>query len=252
MSPAVSLQLFCLPYSGPAPRCSAAGSPACRAGSACCPWNCRGAAFASARPCIPMPPAWSRNWPASCKAPSTALLPTPSSATAWAGCWPSNWPMPCVGAASKGRWRYSSGVSPPAENDVSGYRRAKADAELVAALRDYRGTPEAVLNDPSLMQMLLPVVRADFLVTGSYRYQAHGPLDAALHLFGGREDSLRSAELLGWLHEAGATSPSTCSTGSTFHPRTAGAVAAPAASLRRPASAALAQGQGPGSMRAAS
>ncbi|HEC0581808.1 TPA: pyoverdine biosynthesis thioesterase PvdG, partial [Pseudomonas aeruginosa] len=27
--------------------------------------------------------------------------------------------------------------------------------------------------------------------------------DAALHLFGGREDSLRSAELLGWLHEAG-------------------------------------------------
>lgn len=73
----------------------------------------------------------------------------------------------------------------------------------VAALRDYRGTPEAVLNDPSLMQMLLPVVRADFLVTGSYRYQAHGPLEAALHLFGGREDSLRSAELLGWLHEAG-------------------------------------------------
>ena len=111
---------------------------------------------------------------------------------------------------------FLSGVSPPAENDVSGYRRAKADAELVAALRDYRGTPEAVLNDPSLMQMLLPVVRADFLVTGSYRYQAHGPLDAALHLFGGREDSLRSAELLGWLHEAGATSPSTCSTGSTF------------------------------------
>ncbi|RRY25134.1 pyoverdine biosynthesis thioesterase PvdG [Pseudomonas aeruginosa] len=98
---------------------------------------------------------------------------------------------------------FLSGVSPPAENDVSGYRRAKADAELVAALRDYRGTPEAVLNDPSLMQMLLPVVRADFLVTGSYRYQAHGPLDAALHLFGGREDSLRSAELLGWLHEAG-------------------------------------------------
>ena len=68
------LQLFCLPYSGPAPRCSAAGSPACRAGSACYPWNCRGAAFASARPCIPMPPAWSRNWPASCKAPSIALL----------------------------------------------------------------------------------------------------------------------------------------------------------------------------------
>ncbi len=98
---------------------------------------------------------------------------------------------------------FLSGVSPPAENDVSGYRRAKADAELVAALRDYRGTPEVVLNDPSLMQMLLPVVRADFLVTGSYRYQAHGPLEAALHLFGGREDSLRSAELLGWLHEAG-------------------------------------------------
>ncbi|HBP5362915.1 MULTISPECIES: thioesterase II family protein [Pseudomonas aeruginosa group] len=98
---------------------------------------------------------------------------------------------------------FLSGVSAPAENDLSAYRRAREDAELVAALRDYRGTPEAVFNDPSLMQMLLPVVRADFLVTGSYRYQLRAPLAAALHVFGGREDRLRSAELLGWLREAG-------------------------------------------------
>lgn len=183
-----------------------------------------------------MPPAWSRNWPAS-------LHGTLDSASPYAFFGHSLGGLLAFELAHAMRRRglegplalFLSGVSPPAENDVSGYRRAKADAELVAALRDYRGTPEAVLNDPSLMQMLLPVVRADFLVTGSYRYQAHGPLDAALHLFGGREDSLRSAELLGWLHEAGATSPSTCSTGSTFYPRTAGAVAAPAASLRRPA-----------------
>lgn len=147
---------------------------------------------------------------------------------------------------------FLSGVSPPAENDVSGYRRAKADAELVAALRDYRGTPEAVLNDPSLMQMLLPVVRADFLVTGSYRYQAHGPLDAALHLFGGREDSLRSAELLGWLHEAGGDFTLDLLDGQHFFIREQQGQLLRLLRHRRPASAALAQGQGPGSMRAAS
>ena len=73
----------------------------------------------------------------------------------------------------EGRWRYLSGYPRPPKNDVSGYRRAKADAELVAVAR-LPGYSEAVLNDPSLMQMLLPVVRADFLVTGSYRHRRMG------------------------------------------------------------------------------
>ena len=169
MSPAVSLQLFCLPYSGASARL-----------------------FRRWQPSLP---GWIR------------LLPLEflDSASPYAFFGHSLGGLLAFELAHAMRRRglegplalFLSGVSPPAENDVSGYRRAKADAELVAALRDYRGTPEAVLNDPSLMQMLLPVVRADFLVTGSYRYQAHGPLDAALHLFGGREDSLRSAESIG-------------------------------------------------------
>ena len=96
------------------------------------------------------------------------------------------------------------------------------------------------------MQMLLPVVRADFLVTGSYRYQAHGPLDAALHLFGGREDSLRSAELLGWLHEAGGDFTLDLLDGQHFFIREQQGQLLRLLRRRRPASAALAQGQGPG------
>ena len=187
MSPAVSLQLFCLPYSG--------------------------ASATLFRRWQPSLPGWIRLLPL--ELPGRGLrfgeaLHTDAAslvaqlAGELQGTLDSASPYAFFGHSLGGLLAlFLSGVSPPAENDVSGYRRAKADAELVAALRDYRGTPEAVLNDPSLMQMLLPVVRADFLVTGSYRYQAHGPLDAALHLFGGREDSLRSAELLGWLHEAG-------------------------------------------------
>ncbi len=196
MSPAVSLQLFCLPYSGASATLFRRWQPSLPGWIRLLPWNCRGAAFASARPL--------HTDAASLVAQLAGELHgTLDSASPYAFFGHSLGGLLAFELAHAMRRRglegplalFLSGVSPPAENDVSGYRRAKADAELVAALRDYRGTPEAVLNDPSLMQMLLPVVRADFLVTGSYRYQAHGPLDAALHLFGGREDSLRSAEV---------------------------------------------------------
>ncbi len=252
MSPAVSLQLFCLPYSGPAPRCSAAGSqPAGLDPLATLELPGRGLRFGEAL----------HTDAASLVAQLAGELQgTLDSASPYAFFGHSLGGLLAFELAHAMRRRglerplalFLSGVSPPAENDVSGYRRAKADAELVAALRDCRGTPEAVLNDPSLMQMLLPVVRADFLVTGSYRYQAHGPLDAALHLFGGREDSLRSAELLGWLHEAGGDFTLDLLDGQHFSSvNSRGSCCA--CCVATPASICCAgTGQGPGSMRAAS
>ncbi len=171
-----------------------------------------------ARPCIPMPPAWSRNWPASCTAPSIALLPTPLRPQPGRAAGLRTGPCQRRRGLEGPLALFLSGVSPPAEKRCQrlparqGRRRTGC---RVARLPGYSGgRPQRSVAD------------ADAAASGasglsrhrSYRYQAHGPLDAALHLFGGREDSLRSAELLGWLHEAGATSPSTCSTGSTFHP----------------------------------
>ncbi|MGA4816237.1 thioesterase domain-containing protein [Pseudomonas aeruginosa] len=146
---------------------------------------------------------------------------------------------------------FLSGVSPPAENDVSGYRRAKADAELVAALRDYRGTPEASLNDPSLMQ--------DAVASGASGLSRHRQLPLPGARAAGRGAAPRSADartacaaprLLGWLHEAGGDFTLDLLDGQHFSSREQqGQLLRLLRSLRRPASAALAQGQGPGSMR---
>lgn len=52
-----------------------------------------------------------------------------------------------------------------------GFAEPKSDAELIADLRDLQGTPEEVLGNRELMSLTLPILRADFLLCGSYRHQ---------------------------------------------------------------------------------
>lgn len=63
------------------------------------------------------------------------------------------------------------------------------DSELVEALRDFGGTPEAVLQHPELMELLLPTLRADFSVVETYVYSPHEPLACPISVFGGLQDS---------------------------------------------------------------
>jgi surfactin synthase thioesterase subunit len=46
------------------------------------------------------------------------------------------------------------------------------DATLVAALRDYGATPEVFLHRPELLEVFLPMIRADFAVAETYRHRA--------------------------------------------------------------------------------
>lgn len=63
------------------------------------------------------------------------------------------------------------------------------DAELVAELRRrYDGIPEAILADPELLALFLPILRADVAVMASYRYAPEPPLRAPIAAFGGRDD----------------------------------------------------------------
>lgn len=60
--------------------------------------------------------------------------------------------------------------------------------EFLDELRRYNGTPEAVLENTELMQLLLPTLRADFAAIETYAYTPLPPLDCPIAAFGGLQD----------------------------------------------------------------
>jgi len=84
---------------------------------------------------------------------------------------------------------------------------AMPDARFIEELRALGGTPERVLQDPDLMRMLLPVLRADFALCETYVYDGAGsPIDCPITAFGGCSDPEVGAEQLqGWRAETGGS-----------------------------------------------
>jgi medium-chain acyl-[acyl-carrier-protein] hydrolase len=66
-------------------------------------------------------------------------------------------------------------------------------------LQRLNGTPSSVLDNPELMQLLLPMLRADFAVLETYVYKHEQPLDNPITVFGGLQDPEVSHDnLLAW------------------------------------------------------
>jgi surfactin synthase thioesterase subunit len=91
-----------------------------------------------------------------------------------------------------------SGGAAPARRDYLRFRDPLDDEQLVAELRSLQGTPSAVLQHVELMRLTLPILRADFLLCGRYRYQPTAPLDCPLHVFAGVEDRATPEQLQAW------------------------------------------------------
>lgn len=73
------------------------------------------------------------------------------------------------------------------------------EPEFVAELRRLKGTPEGVLQQPELMQMLLPCLRADFEMGSTYEYVADEPLPYPISALGGLADpEISRADLEAW------------------------------------------------------
>ncbi|WP_258382359.1 thioesterase II family protein [Streptomyces sp. NTH33] len=82
---------------------------------------------------------------------------------------------------------------------------AAPQRELVDHLRELNGTPAAVLDSAAALSALLPMVRADFAVSETYRWRAGRPLDCPVVVFGGRDDPLATpGELAGWQQHTAA------------------------------------------------
>ncbi|VBB05122.1 alpha/beta hydrolase fold [Lucifera butyrica] len=62
------------------------------------------------------------------------------------------------------------------------------DNAFIARLREYNGTPELILQNSEMMQVLLPTLRADFALHETYVYSGGMPLTCPLSILGGMED----------------------------------------------------------------
>lgn len=71
-----------------------------------------------------------------------------------------------------------------------------SDAELVEQLRRLQGVPSGILENPEMMALLMPALRADTVLYRGYVYQPEAPLDCPIHAFGGRDDPNVTAEHL--------------------------------------------------------
>lgn len=70
------------------------------------------------------------------------------------------------------------------------------DAQILDVMRGFGGTSDEVLDHEELLQLLIPVLRADLAVGEGYQYQPDEPLGCPISAFGGLADPVVSREEL--------------------------------------------------------
>ncbi|MBW4617806.1 MAG: thioesterase II family protein [Cyanosarcina radialis HA8281-LM2] len=73
------------------------------------------------------------------------------------------------------------------------------EPEFIEELRRLNGTPEAVFQNPELMEMLMPILRTDFAVMETYAYVPEPMLNCPIAAFGGWQDlEVSQGDLAPW------------------------------------------------------
>ena len=77
-----------------------------------------------------------------------------------------------------------------------------SDEELIAELEAFDGTPPGVLDNPKIMETLMPGIRADFALSETYSYVKEALLEMPLTVYGGERDhAVRLSDLELWKGE---------------------------------------------------
>jgi medium-chain acyl-[acyl-carrier-protein] hydrolase len=105
------------------------------------------------------------------------------------------------------RHLFAAGRIAPHLRDVTRSLHTLADDVLVEELvQRYDAIPEEVRREPELMELLIPVIRADLTIIGTYDHQEEAPLICPITVFGGATDrSTSHDQLAAWQeHTAGS------------------------------------------------
>ncbi len=93
-----------------------------------------------------------------------------------------------------------SGRRAPTVPDLGPPIHGLSDAAFVDAIcARYNGIPQIILEQPEMMRMFLPIIRADLEAIETYAYRQEKPLDIPFFLYGGRDDEQVAPENIeGW------------------------------------------------------
>ena len=86
---------------------------------------------------------------------------------------------------------FVSGRCAPHVPDPDPQLHQLADAEFIEGIRGYNGTPEEVFQNKQLMDLLLPLLRADFEVCESYNCRDEAPLACGISAYAGKHEYAR-------------------------------------------------------------
>jgi medium-chain acyl-[acyl-carrier-protein] hydrolase len=77
--------------------------------------------------------------------------------------------------------------------------------EFIAELRRYAGTPEEILQNAEIMELIMPLLRADFSIGETYAYRPEAPLALPITAYGGeRDDDVPPEEIEAWREQTSA------------------------------------------------
>ena len=98
---------------------------------------------------------------------------------------------------------------------------ALPDPEFLDRLnRIYKGIPEELLDNPEILEVFLPTLRADVSVVESYRFEDTAPLDCPISAFAGEADSsVAWQQLLAWKGQTRRQFAAHIFPGGHFYPR---------------------------------
>lgn len=91
---------------------------------------------------------------------------------------------------------FVSGRRAPQSPDTDPPSYHLPEPAFVEQLRQLNGTPKEVLEHPEMMQLLLPLLRADFQLIQTYAYKPGPPLACPITAFGGVQDLDAGRDLL--------------------------------------------------------
>lgn len=87
--------------------------------------------------------------------------------------------------------------APTAISAEAAIHKLPDDAFIAELIRRYDAIPEAVLKEPELMALFVPVLKADFALFETHTHRPEPPLDCRLAIYGG-EDDPQTPEMAGW------------------------------------------------------